>query len=107
MRALGAHEIRILGCFWSQAESIRQAFVPMLVWALVNDIKGHNSGRRFPARAEVDVDLSRFLLCDDLHVIPILVLIIRGFVREDGVNGHTFTQALPYSFHLQSASGSL
>jgi hypothetical protein len=73
----------------------------MLVWALVNDIKGDDSGRRFPSRTKVDIDLSRFLLRYDLHVIAVLVLfIIRGFMGEDRVDGHAFTQAPPYPFHF-------
>ena len=74
----------------------------MLVRALVNDIKCHDSGRRFPPRADVDIDLHRSPSRHDLYVIPVLVLIIRRLVWENGVNGHTFTQAFSYPFHLQS-----
>jgi len=77
----------------------------MFVWTLVNDIKGENGGRRFPPGAEVDVESGRLLfLREHLHVITIFVDIVRGLVREDCLDGDTFTQAFPYPFHLQSAS---
>lgn len=74
----------------------------MIAWALVNDIKRHNSGRRFPPRADVDVDLCGLLFRDDLHVIPV----IPGLVRENCLGGHAFTQTFSYPFHLQSPGGS-
>ena len=72
----------------------------MFVRALVNDIKCQNSGRRFPPRPDVDVDRYRFL-----HAIPILGIVIERLVRENGLDGHTFTQAFSYPFHLQTTGG--
>ena len=76
----------------------------MLVRALVNDIECHSSGRRLPPGANVDIDPRRFLFHDDFHVFVVLILVVPISARENGLNGHTFSQAFPYPFHLQSTS---
>ena len=105
IRGLGAGRSRTLGIAGGQTQAICQTLVAMFVRALVDDIKRHDSRRRFPPGADVNIDLCRPFFRRDLYVIPVFVLAVRRLVWENGVNGDALAQAFSYPLHLQSAGG--